>query len=247
MSWFHCYEHRPGAALRLFCFPHAGGSAAFYRAWHHDLPAAVEVRAVQYPGRGDRRADPPVRDARRLAAAVADAMAPLLDRPVALFGHSLGALVAYEVARELEARGRGVLHLFASGRHAPHERRHGDAHTWSDDALAAELVRLGGVEPEFMADPVMRELTLPVVRHDYRIDATYHHLSDGVLACPVTVLLGDADPEVTPEQAARWAELTRGQCAVRVLRGDHFYLVPRRSDVAAYLLAAAGAAWPSTP
>ncbi|MEU4410181.1 alpha/beta fold hydrolase [Streptosporangium sp. NPDC023963] len=246
MSWFHCYDPRPRSGLRLFCFPHAGGSANFYRSWHHTLPPAVEVRAVQYPGRADRRADSLIDDAHHIAKLVTDAMAPLLDRPVALFGHSMGALIAYEVARELEARGRGVVHLFASGRHAPHDHRTGDAHT-TDDDLISDLVRLGGVEEEHLADPVIRELTLPVVRNDYRVDETYRHRPGGPLHCPVTAILGDRDPEVTPEQAARWSELTRDRFAARVLDGDHFYLVPRRTDVVAHVLRTVSMAWPSTP
>ncbi|WP_327585112.1 alpha/beta fold hydrolase [Nonomuraea sp. NBC_00507] len=247
MSWFPCYAPRPLAGSRLFCFPHAGGSASFYRAWHRDLPPAVELRAVQYPGRADRRADPMVDDAGHLAKLIADAMAPLLDRPVALFGHSMGALIAYEVARELEARGRGVAHLFASGRHAPHEHRASGTGSGTDDELIADLVRLGGMEPELLADPVIRELTLPVVRNDYRVDETYLHRSGGVLSCPVTALLGEADPEVTIGQAARWSELTRAAFTLCVLGGDHFYLVPRRTEVIARLLGALSTAWPSTP
>ncbi|MFI6479314.1 thioesterase II family protein [Nonomuraea sp. NPDC050663] len=246
MSWFHCYEPRPRAGLRLFCFPHAAGSAAFFRAWHHDLPPAVEVRAVQYPGRADRRADAPIDDAHHIAKLVTDAMAPLLDRPVALFGHSMGALLAYEVARELERRGRGLVHLFASGRHAPHEHRPGQAFL-SDADLVEELVRLGGVDAAHLADPVIRELTLPVARNDYRLDQNYTHTPGGTLSCPVTAMLGSGDPEVSPGQAARWGELTSGRFAVRELDGDHFYLVPRRDQVLAHVLRTVSMSWPSTP
>ncbi|MGP3963732.1 thioesterase II family protein [Nonomuraea sp. 3N208] len=247
MNWFHCHQPRPYAGTRLFCFPHAGGSASFYRGWHRDMAPAIEVRAVQYPGRADRRAAPLIDDAHHLAKLITDAMAPLLDRPVALFGHSMGALLAYEVACELEARGRGVTHLFASGRHAPHEHRAGDTYERSDDELVDELVRLGGVDRELMADPEIRELTLPAVRNDYRVDETYRHRPGGVLACPVTVLLGADDPEVTPGQAARWGELTRDRCGVRVLDGDHFYLVPRQGEVIAELSRAVAMTWLSTP
>lgn len=247
MTWFHCYVPRPQSGLRLFCFPHAGGSASFYRTWPRHVPPSVEVRAVQYPGRADRRAEPLIDNAEHLAKLVTDAMAPLLDRPVALFGHSMGALIAYEVARELEARGRGVVHLFASGRHAPHVRRPLAALTDSDEDLIADLVRLGGVEPALLADPAIRELTLPIVRNDYRVDETYQHRPGGVLDCPVTAILGDADPEVDAAEAERWGELTRGRSNVRVLGGDHFYLVPRRTEVIAELLGVASLAWPATP
>ncbi len=158
----------------------------------------------------------------------------------------MGALIAYEVARELEARGRDVAHLLASGRHAPHDHRPGGART-TDDELIADLVRLGGVDEAHLADPVIRKLTLPVVRNDYRVDEAYRHRPGDRLRCPVTAMLGGADPEVTPEQAARWGELTGGRFTARVLDGDHFYLVPRRTEAVAHVLRAVSMAWPSTP
>ncbi|MFD9945743.1 thioesterase II family protein [Nonomuraea sp. NPDC059023] len=243
MNPFHCYDVRPGAALRVFCFPHAGGSAAFFRLWHRGTPGA-EVRAVQYPGRADRSGEPFAESVALLAKQVAEAMTPLLDRPAVLFGHSLGALVAYESARELRTRGRGVAALVVSGRHAAHERLAVSAHLGSDDELAAELGRLGGSDPELLEDPVIRELVLPAVRNDYRLEETYRHRHDAPLDCPVLALVGADDPEVSAEQAARWAELTSGGFTLRTLPGDHFYLQDRREDVMRAVLAAAP---PSTP
>ncbi|GLW66146.1 oleoyl-ACP hydrolase [Actinomadura rubrobrunea] len=233
MSWFRCVETRPWASLRLFCFPHAGGSAVFYRAWAARIGRAVEVHAVQYPGRADRLADPLVDDAHRLAAMIAGAMAPLLDRPAALFGHSMGAVVAYETARLLQERGTPPVHLFASGTRAPHDRDDDRVAHLDDDGLVAEMVALGGSDAEALRDPELRELVLPYVRNDFRLIEEYAHRPGPRLAVPVTVLVGDADPRVTPEQAARWTEVTDGAFRLEVLPGDHFYLVPQQSKVIA--------------
>ncbi|WP_157252096.1 thioesterase II family protein [Nonomuraea typhae] len=236
MTPLHCYEPRPGAALRLFCFPHAGGNAAFFRLWHrtrHDL----EVRAVQYPGRADRAAEPFADDVQVLAKQLAEAVAPLLDRPAVLFGHSLGALIAYEVTHALRAMGRAPAALVVSGRHAAHDHRGTTTFTGSDDDLVAELARLGGSAPELLADPEIRRLALPAVRHDYRLDETYAHRHDRPLDRPVLALIGADDPEVSPGQAARWGELTTGPFTQRSLPGDHFYLADRRADVLRAVLA----------
>jgi surfactin synthase thioesterase subunit len=232
MSWLRCAEPRPWASLRLICFPHAGGSAVFYRPWAKAVSPAVEVHAVQYPGRADRFRDPFVTDAARMARLVAAAMAPLRDRPVALFGHSMGALVAYEVARVLEEQGAPAVHLFASGTRPPHARDD----SWhvtdkDDDGLVAEMVKMGGTDAELLADPEMRALVLPYVRDDFRIVETYRHTPGPRLTSPVTVMIGDSDPHVDEAQAARWAEVGDGAFTQRTLPGGHFYLVPQQAAV----------------
>ncbi|MEV4257328.1 alpha/beta fold hydrolase, partial [Spirillospora sp. NPDC049652] len=119
MTWFRCTTSRPWAPLRMFCFPHAGGSAVFYRSWAEAVGPAVELHAVQYPGRADRLRDPLVPDARRLARLVAGAIGQYADRPAVLFGHSMGALVAYETALLMRERGLPLAHLVASGARSP--------------------------------------------------------------------------------------------------------------------------------
>ncbi|WP_329521400.1 thioesterase II family protein [Spirillospora sp. NBC_01491] len=236
MSWFRCTETRPWASMRLFCLPHAGGSAVFYRGWAEEVGPAVELHAVQYPGRADRMAEPGVPDAQQLARLIAGAMAPLLDRPAALFGHSMGALVAYEVARLLQERGAAPVHLFVSGARAPHDRDDEAFAGLDDDGLVAEMVKLGGTDAEVLRDPELRELVLPYVRNDFALVENYRQRAGTRLAVPVTAVIGDADPRVDRAQAARWGEVTDARSALRVLPGDHFYLVPQQAAVVGEIL-----------
>jgi len=231
MTWFRCAETRPWASMRLFCMPHAGGSAVFYRSWAKEISPAVEVHAVQYPGRSDRLADPLVSDGHQLARLIAGAMAPLLDRPAALFGHSMGAVVAYEVARLLQERGAPPVHLFASGTRAPHDRDPERISEMDDDGVVAEMVKLGGSDAEALQDPELRELVLPYVRNDFKLTEDYRHRPAPRLTVPITVMIGDSDHHVNEAQSARWAEVTDGTFAHRVFPGDHFYLVPNQSAV----------------
>jgi len=218
--------------IRLVCFPHAGGTAAFFRPWRDHLLADVELYAVQYPGRLDRIGDACVDDMDPMADAVARALQPLLDRPVALFGHSLGAIIAYEVARRISARSpRSLARLFVSGRTAPGRQRPGTLHLAEDDALWRDVERLGGTRPEVLADPVMRRMFLPALRSDYRLSELYTPGPGPVLECPVTVLLGDRDSEVDPAEAASWADVTRADFSIRTFAGGHFYLTSRLPEV----------------
>ncbi|TDC90509.1 alpha/beta fold hydrolase [Actinomadura sp. 7K507] len=237
MTWFRCPENRPWASMRLFCLPHAGGSAVFYRPWAKEISPAVEVHAVQYPGRADRMADAMVTDAHQLARLVAGAMAPLMDRPAALFGHSMGAVLAYEVARLLQERGSAPVHVFASGARPPHDRGDDRVAGKDDDGLVAEMVKLGGSDAEALQDPELRELVLPYVRNDFRLIEDYAHRPAGPrLTVPITAIVGDGDPHVSAERAAGWADVTDGRFALRVLPGDHFYLTEQQPDVIAEIL-----------
>jgi surfactin synthase thioesterase subunit len=236
LTWFRCVETRPWASLRLFCFPHAGGSAVAYRPWAKELSTAVEVHAVQYPGRADRMTEPMVGDAHRLARLIAGAMAPMMDRPAALFGHSMGAIVAYETARLLEERGAPPAHLFVSGARPPHRRDVTDEDRVADrddDGVVAALAELGGSDAEVLADPEMRELVLPYVRNDFRLIEDYERRPGPNPDVPVTAIIGDADPHVDEARAREWAEATEGPFRLKVLPGDHFYLVPRQAEVIA--------------
>lgn len=237
MTWFRCVESRPWASLRLFCFPYAGGSAVAYRSWPKETTAAVEVHAVQYPGRADRMDDPLIDDAHQLARLIAGSMAPLMDRPAALFGHSMGAVLAYEVARLLQERGSAPVHLFASGARPPHERGEREyVADMDDDGVVAALAKLGGSDAEVLRDPEMRELIMPYVRNDFRLIESYARRPGPRLAVPVTALVGDADIHVSQAQAAQWGEVTDGGFTLKVMPGDHFYLVPQQSKVISEIL-----------
>lgn len=217
-----CAAPDPEARVRLVCFPHAGGSASFFRDWGEGLPG-IEVHAVCYPGRAERIAEPPPTDLRRLAQEIADAVTPLADRPVALFGHSMGAPVALETAAALEARGIQPVRLFASGsRNAPYPSAGARQDEEDDAAVVEQLLTLGGTDPELAADPEFQELVLPYVRADGSMFHAYVPEPDLSVRCPVTTITGDADEDA---DLRPWAELTRGALEEHGVAGDHFYLV----------------------
>lgn len=220
-QWFRCTAPRPDAKVRLLCLPHAGGSASFYAGWGGHL-GDVEVHAVAYPGRADRIDEPTPADLVELGRDIATAAQSLADRPLALFGHSMGAAVALETARALEAAGVPVQHVLASGsRNGPLPPP--SPPTVNDPAdVIRELVRLGGTDPELADDPVFQELVLPYLLGDSLMFHSYRMHPGPLLDCPVTAIVGvdDEDADIRP-----WPELTRGAFIERPVAGNHFYLI----------------------
>lgn len=226
------------ARLRLFCFPFAGGAAQAFRDWPRALPGWVDTCAVQLPGRWTRRHEPPFRQMEALADAAAAALRPRLELPFALLGHSMGAVLAYEVARRLTGAGRPPAGLLVSGCQAPHL-----PHPWSrlhrlpDDELVAEMSRSRGAIPaEVMAEPEMLALFLPVLRADVEALETYRHRQGPPLSCPVTAYGGRDDPTVTRDQLEAWREVTDGRFGLRIFPGQHFYINTARELFLAALL-----------
>ncbi|MFJ4775258.1 thioesterase II family protein [Streptomyces sp. NPDC088762] len=226
MVWTQVVEARPFAAQRVVCFPHAGGSPYFFRAWARGLDA-YEVHAVCYPGRAERFsedcAEQLVPMAREIAA---ELLASGDDRPAAFFGHSMGAIVAYEVVRALEEAGSGVGHLFASGARAPHLMA-GDpvaAAAWDAESIGRTLVELGGTDPELLENKAFVDLVMPYIGADFRMLAAYEGGPRPPLDCPVTAIVGESDPRVGIGQSAAWRESTRGPSRALIVPGEHFYL-----------------------
>jgi pyochelin biosynthetic protein PchC len=237
--WLRWYRRNPTARLRLVCFPHAGGNAAFYRPWLELLPAEVDLAGVHYPGRLDRLGEPSVEDMDTMVGHVGDTLAPgrpAAERPLVLFGHSMGAAVAHEVARHLEERGVSVAHLVVSGRQPPEHHRPGRLHLDSDDALWAELRRLGGTGDALLERAELRRLTTPAIRADYRLIETYRPRPAAPVRTPILALVGDADPDVSTAEAADWRGHTSGGFRLLVFAGHHFYLIAQRAAVVAEVL-----------
>jgi pyochelin biosynthesis protein PchC len=235
--WLRCPAPRAGGT-RVVAVPHGGAGAGAFAAWPDLLGDDVEVVAVQFPAREDRLADPPPADLQEAAGVVAAAVAALPARPLVLFGHSMGATVAYEVARHLVAQGGPVPdHLVVSSRPAPVDEAGGDVHRRDDEGILAEVARLGGDAPgelgAALGDPGLRALVAACVRDDHRLVETYRHVPGPPLPCPVTVLLGDDDPDVDVVAASRWREVTTASLDVRVLPGGHFHVVDDRARAVA--------------
>jgi pyochelin biosynthetic protein PchC len=232
--WIRCFRPRSTASLRLLCFPHAGGSANFYRSWVDRLPEHIELWAVQYPGREDRFGELCISDMDRMVTAFFGAVEPKITGPVALFGHSMGASIAYEFARRLEAHRPGlVLKLFVSGSEAPSHRAMPDdpKHLWDEAGLVTEVEELGGTPGGVLDHPEMRELLLPMIRSDYQLIESYQPSPGSPVCFGVVALTGDADPGLSVEQVQDWREITRGEFTLKIFDGDHFYLVPHRDAV----------------
>ncbi|GIJ29210.1 thioesterase [Micromonospora qiuiae] len=232
--WIRRYRAAPDAAVQLVCLPHAGGTASYYQPMAKSLFPEVEVLAVQYPGRQDRFNEPCIRDFAALTeGAFAAVHSALDDRPVALFGHSMGALLAFGLAKRLEANGIEPITLFPSAMR-PAGRPHDLPHLASDDDLIAEIATLDGTEERLLDNEDMRTVFLPALRADYTALSTYR-LDDIGVACPVVSLAGDKDDHVPAEDVATWAKHTTGPFDLHVFPGGHFYLNRQWNDVAAML------------
>ncbi|WP_327303713.1 alpha/beta fold hydrolase [Streptomyces sp. NBC_01298] len=228
---------RPGAAMRLVCLPHAGGSQSLYQGWARLLPPEVELIVACPPGRLDRIDDPWPASMADLAADLATELAPWLDRPWVAFGHSMGALVGHELVLRVQRMGLPApARLFASACAAPSLRRDRGQHVMTDDDLCAELAGLGGIDPDLLALPELREMVLPVIRGDYELLAAYQPRQGDLLTCPVSAFVGVEDAELSREGAARWGEWTSGPSEVVEFPGGHFYLSEQPERVIGDLL-----------
>ena len=224
--------------IRLFCLAHAGGGAAAFRLWPAALPD-VEVVRIQLPGRESRFREALISDPARLVAALADAMAPALDRPWAFFGHSMGALVGFETCRELTARGHGAPdHFFAAGFRAPHIGIEDPIHPIEGDHafLDALDARYGGVPSGLRDHPELLEALMPIVRADLTICESYRFDDRGPLACGITALGGRDDHWVGPERLAAW-EQHGGAFELEWFDGGHFFIEASRDAVIATVAA----------
>ncbi len=225
--WLPHRTFREGASLRLFCFPFAGGAAHVFRPWVTAFPPTIEVCPLQPPGRWTRLKEPPFREMRPMVLSVVDAFqAEFVERPYALFGYSVGALVAFEVAREVRRRGlRAPALLIVGARSAPHlplpARR---LHELGDDALVAGIESLYGALPAAaLASPELRALFLGVIRADLEVFERYTYVPEEALDVPLIAMGGVNDPVVDVAGVHAWQRNTNSRFVPHLFPGAHFF------------------------
>jgi medium-chain acyl-[acyl-carrier-protein] hydrolase len=224
--WLQRERPRSTARVRLFCFAHAGGGPAAFRPWRGRLGPEIDLCSIVLPGRDGRRREPPCNRMQQVISPLVDAMRSAMDLPFALFGHSMGAAIAYEVARHLASSSLGEpLRLFVSGRRAAQlPARRSPFHVLPDHDFLRMLGSLNGTPPEVLADPELLQVFLPCLRADFELIETYQPEPGPHLSCPVSAYCGDSDPEVNARELVAWSRVTSGEFRSRMFKGDHFYL-----------------------
>ncbi len=224
-SWIAFRKPNPQARLRLFCFPYAGTGASIFRTWSDGLPADIEVCPVEFPGRGTRLMETPFTQLPPLVQALAQALAPLLDKPFAFFGHSLGALVGFELARQLR-RQSGVqpIRLFVSAARAPQiPHRNRSIHALPEGEFLVELRRLNGIPGKVLEEAELMQIMLPILRADFAVYETYAYVTEPPLNCPISAFGGLLDQRVSRGDLEAWRNQTNGSFSLRMFPGDHFF------------------------
>lgn len=197
-----------------------------FRRWVDRMASSVEVCPVQLPGRGNRIRETPFTQMTPLVESLAEGLSPYLEGPFAFFGHSLGAIVSFELALKLQREtGKLPIHLFVSGRRAPHiPRQHPITYNLPDNEFVEELKRLNGTPKEVLEHSELMQLMLPVLKADFEISETYKHSGGPLRGCPITAFGGKQDEEAPPHYLEAWHEHTTGPFKQRMLPGDHFFL-----------------------
>ncbi len=232
-AWFPSVRFKPEARLRLFCFPYAGGGAHIYRNWQAGLPPDIEVCPVQLPGRGGRLGEPGFRNMPALTEALARVVGPRLDKPFALFGHSMGGIIAFELTRELRrTSGRQPAHLFVSGCSAPHIHKEEEATFDLPEAEFIEKVRsINGTPDEVFGHPELMQMMMPLLRADFELIETYAYVPGEPLSCPITAFGGMGDEKVTREKLEAWREHSKAAFSLRMLPGGHFFVNAEQASI----------------
>lgn len=216
----------PSASLRLFCFPYAGGNSYVFRSWLDRLPKTIEICPIELPGRGMQIKSTPFNQIEPLVKAIAQEILPYLDKPFAFFGHSMGGLVSFELARFIRRHHNlEPAHLFISGRRAPQTK---DLKPPINNLPEAEFLRelrhLNGTPEEILNNHELMEILTPVLRADFAVLETYIYTREAPLNCPISVFGGLQDQEVQIEQLEAWQAQTLNSFSLKMLPGDHFFI-----------------------
>jgi len=224
--WITIPRPNPNTKVRLFCFPYSGASASMYYPWIDVLPTAIEICPVQLPGRGSRVSEKPISNLTDLVDQIYINIIPYIDKPFALFGHSMGALVSFELARKLKQYGKEPpIYLFVSGHNAPHlPDTYDHIHQLPESEFIENVRMMNGTPDEVLKDPELRDLIIPILRADFTICETYKHMSSDPLDCPICACGGLNDKYIDRDGMKAWQNHTNDKVTVRLFPGDHFYL-----------------------
>lgn len=225
-NWLSQTKMNPKAVLRLFCFPYSGAAASIFYSWSNMLPDSIEVCPVQYPGHGTRIGEPLVLDLEELVENAVDALLPFLDKPFAFFGHSMGALIAFEFTRKLRNQGQEKpVYLFVSGHNAPQlPDEQEQLHKLPENEFIERVRKLNGTPEDVLQNDELRELVIPILRADFQVSETYKYTIEPPLECPICACGGLEDPYTNREGLEAWKEQTSSHATTRLFPGDHFYL-----------------------
>ncbi|MCB0191743.1 MAG: thioesterase [Anaerolineae bacterium] len=229
------YRPRPNsqARLRLICFPYAGGGASIFRTWPAHLPRNVDVWAVRLPGRENRLAETPHSRITPLIENLTALLRPHLTVPYALFGHSLGALVSFELARRVrQDRLTSPVHLFVSGRQAPQiPDPDPPLHHLPETEFVQQVKHYNGIPEAVFQEPELLQLMIPLLRADFAVNETYHYTPQTPLNCPISAFGGEHDATVPVDDLKAWQVQTTHHFKARLYAGDHFFLRPAQASL----------------
>lgn len=220
------FKSNSKAVLKLLCFPYAGASASVFGSWHRSLPESIEVCAIQLPGRQSRISEPPFTRMSSLIPELGEVVKPHLDKSFAFFGHSMGAILGFELTRWLRRKRLALpKHIFVSGRRAPHVPHTGpQIHAMKNQEFIAEIARLNGTPSSVLLDPILLELVLPALRADVELCEKYEYKSEAQLPIPITAFYGTEDAEETADVVKEWAAQTNAKFSLYAVEGDHFFM-----------------------
>lgn len=232
--WLARSVEKRAANIRLFCFPYAGGGITTFRSWQSLLPESIDVALVQLPGRAERLSEPPLEGLSEIVETMAREIVHYFDKPFAFFGHSMGGLISFELARWLRRNHKTMpVHLFVSGLRAPQVPELAEP-TWNlpEQEFIERVRQLNGTPPDVLNHPELMQLMIPLLRADFAVCETYQYHDEPPLECPVTVFGGVDDVEVRFEDLEPWREQTTSACRVHMLPGDHFFVQTAQAEIA---------------
>ena len=232
-SWIVCPQPNPQNHLRLFCLPYAGAGVSCFRSWTRCLPSEIEICSIRLPGRENRQREAPLKRLKPIIETLAPIIRPYLDKPFAFFGHSMGALLSFELARELRRRNWPTpVYLLVSGSRAPQlPDPHPPIHRLPQTKLIKKLRSLKGIPDEVLENQELMQLFLPTLRADFELLETYFYLEEKAFDFPIAAFGGLEDNKVSLEELAAWREQTKSEFSLQMFSGDHFFLHTRNREL----------------